>query len=190
VTTLTDLPTDLPVPVDDGAAAHLIGLNLPSIPLNSTDGSAVDLATLSGRTVVFCYPRTGQPGQPIAIGWDGIPGARGCTPQVCSFRDLFRDLRAAGAAAVFGLSTQSPEYQKEAATRLQLPYALLSDADFSFSAGLRLPVFSFNGETLIKRLTMIVDDGRISKMFYPVFPPNQSAAATLTWLQENPIRYG
>ena len=179
---LYQLPADLPVPVDDGGAAHLPGLRLPPVPLPSTAGGTVDLAALPGRTVVYGYPRTGRPDQDPLPGWDAIPGARGCTPQSCAFRDHYRELQALD-AAVFGLSTQTTADQREAVARLHLPYALLSDADLAFAHALRLPTFTVAGLPLLKRLTLIVRDGRIEHVFYPVFPPDQNAAAVIAWLQ-------
>ena len=182
------LPADLPVPSDDGACDHLPGLTLPSIPLPATDGTSVDLAALSGRTVVYAYPRTGRPDQDVPTGWDQIPGARGCTPQSCAFRDHHAELRALG-ARVFGLSTQDTAYQREAAERLHLPLPLLSDEDLGLSRALNLPTFTIDslpGQTMIKRLTLIVRDGRIEHVFYPVFPPDRNAADVLAWLAAHP----
>jgi len=175
-----ELPQDLPVPQDDGACDHLTGLQLPSIPLRSTGGHAVDLSKLSGRTVVYCYPRTGRPDQELPKGWNEIPGARGCTPQSCGFRDRYQELQKRG-LRVFGLSTQSTEYQQEAALRLHLPFDLLSDSGLVFTQALRLPTFDVEGMTLIKRLTLVVDGGQVIKVFYPVFPPDQSAATVAEW---------
>lgn len=175
------LPTDLPIPVDDGACNHLSGLRLPDISLSSTAGTKVNLAELSGRTVVYCYPRTGQPGQPVPAGWDIIPGARGCTPQSCAFRDRYQELQQLH-CNVYGLSTQDSDYQREAVARLHLPFPLLSDADLVFTKALRLPTFTFDGMTLIKRVTLIIEDGQIIKVFYPVFPPNQNATEVIAWL--------
>lgn len=177
-----ELPADLPVPVDDGACDHLLGLRLPAISLPSTAGGTVDLAALTGRTVVYCYPRTGRPGEPLPTGWDSIPGARGCTPESCGFRDHYRELRALD-VEVFGLSTQTTDYQREAAERLQLPFALLSDADLQLVRALRLPTFSVDGVTLIKRLTLILQNGQIEHVFYPVFPPDRHAQDVLDWLK-------
>jgi peroxiredoxin len=176
------LPEDLPVPVDDGACDHLPGMLLPGVTLASTAGGSVNLAELSGLTVVYAYPRTGEPDKDPPPGWDAIPGARGCTPQSCAFRDHYQELRARGAGAVFGLSTQTTDYQREAVERLHLPFALLSDADLAFARALRLPTFEVAGMTLIKRLTLIVVDGRIAHVFYPVFPPDRNAADVLGWL--------
>ncbi len=178
-----ELPNDLPVPEDDGAADHLPGLRLPHVPLASTAGEVVDLSTLPWRTVVYCYPMTGRPDRSLPAGWDEIPGARGCTPQSCSFRDHHADLRSLG-ANVFGMSTQDTDYQREAAARLHLPFALLSDADLAFAGALGLPTFDAEGMVLLKRLTLVIDDGRIEKVFYPVFPPDKSAEEVVEWLQD------
>lgn len=182
-----DLPTDLPRPVDDGACAHLAGFRIPSVELPATNGGPVDLSRLAGRTIVFCYPRTGRPNEPVPKSWDAIPGARGCTPQACSFRDSYQALIDAGADQIFGLSTQDSDYQKEAAERLHLPYSLLSDDKLLLSRALRLPTFDFAHMTLIKRTTLIIDKAVISKVFYPVFPPDESANETLAWLKEHPV---
>lgn len=175
------LPPDLPAPTDDGAADHLEGSGLPPVTLPATSGEAVDLSALAGTTVVYCYPRTGGPDGGLPAGWDEIPGARGCTPQSCSFRDHHEELGELG-ARVFGLSTQSTEYQREAAERLHLPFALLGDEGLDFARALGLPTFEVEGEVLTKRLTMILEDGGISKVFYPVFPPNESAQQVVEWL--------
>ena len=175
------LPQNLPVPVDDGACDHLPGMTLPPLPLPSNGGGEVDLAGLPGRTVIYCYPRTGRPDQDVPPGWNEIPGARGCTPQSCAFRDRHAELRALG-ARVFGLSTQETAYQREAAERLHLPFPLLSDARLAFTRALDLPTFETAGMTLIKRLTMIVGNGRIEHVFYPVFPPDADAGRVAAWL--------
>lgn len=182
---LYTLPTGLPVPVDDGACDHLPGLRLPSIPLPSTAGEVVDLSSLAGTGVVYCYPRTGEPDRESPPGWDDIPGARGCTPQSCAFRDHYGELQALG-ARVFGLSAQDTEYQREAAGRLHLPFALLSDAELAFARALRLPTFTTAGMELIKRLTLVIAAGRIEKVFYPVFPPDRNAADVVAWLRQHP----
>jgi peroxiredoxin len=179
------LPPDLPAPVDDGACRHLLGLEMPSIALPATDGRTIDLGALSARTVVYIYPRTGVPGQPLPAGWDAIPGARGCTPQSYAFRDRHAELAALG-AEVYGLSTQTTAYQKEMAERLHLPFPVLSDARFELCSALRLPTFDVDGMRLIKRLTLIVADGRIAAVFYPVFPPDRNAGAVIDWLRNNP----
>jgi peroxiredoxin len=179
----TRLPDDLPAPEDDGACDHLVGMRMPALALPSTTGGLVDLSDLPGpRTVIYAYPRTGRPGEALPTGWDAIPGARGCTPQTCAFRDHQGELRAEG-AAVFGLSTQDTDYQREMAERLHLPFAILSDADLAFTHALRLPTFEVDGMTLIKRLTLIVRDGAIEHVLYPVFPPDRSALDVLAWLQ-------
>jgi peroxiredoxin len=179
------LPADLPVPEDDGAARHLAGMRLPTVSLQATDGAKVDLARLAGRTVVYIYPRTGRPGVALPEGWDGIPGARGCTPQSCSFRDHFAELKSLGVANLFGLSTQDTEYQREAADRLHLPFPILSDAGLQLARAVGLPTFEVAGMTLLKRMVLIIDDGVIARMFYPVFPPDESAAAVVDWLRSS-----
>jgi peroxiredoxin len=182
---LLELPNDLPRPIDDGAADHLTGLAVPDLALSATDGAAVNLANLRGRTVVYAYPRTGEPGKPLIEGWDAIPGARGCTPQSCAFRDHFAELKQLGVAQLFGLSTQDTAYQHEAAERLHLPFAILSDAALNFTRALRLPTFSAGGMTLLKRLTLVIDDGKIVKVFYPVFPPDKNADEVIAWLRSS-----
>lgn len=179
------LPEGLPVPTDDGACDHLPGTVLPSVELPSTAGYAVDLSSLPGRTVVYIYPRTGRPDEEPLPGWDEIPGARGCTPQSCAFRDHYQELSALG-ARVFGLSSQTTDYQQEAAERLRLPFPLLSDAGLGFAHALRLPTFEAGGMVLIKRITLVVRDGRIEKLFYPVFPPDKNAEEVIAWLEANP----
>jgi peroxiredoxin len=181
-----DLPEGIPVPTDDGAADHLPGMEVPSVALVSTSGETVDLSSLSGTTVVYCYPMTGRPDRDLPQGWDEIPGARGCTPQSCSFRDHHAELRDLG-ARVFGLSTQDTEYQREAAERLRLPFELLSDEDLAFAKALDLPVFEAEGMALLKRLTLVIKDGRVEKVFYPVFPPNENAEEVIRWLLQNPL---
>jgi peroxiredoxin len=186
---LYQLPDDLPVPVDDGAARHLPGLMLPAIALPSTDGKLVRLddAAIS-LAVVYCYPRTGRP-DAISLGgteaWNAIPGARGCTPQSCGYRDHYQELRRLG-AQMYGLSTQTTEYQREAVSRLQLPFALLSDAAGEFTAALRLPWFEVEGVRLLKRLTLIIAQGRIRHCLYPVFPPDKDAESVITWIRDHP----
>src|SRR5688500_10843922 len=150
------LPEGLPAPQDDGACGHLVGMRVPPVRLRSTEGESVDLSTLAGHTVVYCYPRTGRPDEDPLPGWDAIPGARGCTPQSCGFRDHYSELIALGVQNVFGLSTQGTAYQREAAQRLHLPFALLSDEKLELAHGLALPTFEVAGLTLIKRLTMVL----------------------------------
>jgi peroxiredoxin len=181
------LPPDLPRPVDDGAASHLRGLAMPKLSLPSTSGGSVDLSALRApRTVIYCYPMTGVPGKPLPEGWDMIPGARGCTPQTCAFRDLFAELKSAGASHVFGLSTQSNTYQAEMASRLHLPFPVLSDEKLELTRALDLPTMEVAGLTMIKRLALIIDSARVSHVFYPVFPPDRNAGDVLAWLKENP----
>ena len=179
------LPPDIPAPQDDGGARHLSGAKLPDIALPATDGTAINLSKLNGRTVVYVYPRTGVPGIDPPDGWDQIPGARGCTPQSCSFRDHFDELKRLGVAQLFGLSTQDTAYQAEAATRLHLPFAVLSDEKLALTRALKLPTFSTAGMTLLKRMAFVIDDGVISKVFYPVFPPDKNAAEVIAWLQRS-----
>ncbi len=180
-----ELPEDLPAPEDDGACDHLPGMTLPSLALPSISGEQVDLSKTMGRVVVYIYPRTGRPDQELPTGWNEIPGARGCTPQSCSFRDHHAELAALG-TDVFGLSTQTTEYQKEMADRLHLPFEVLSDAELKFARALKLPTFEVDGMTLINRTTLILRDGKIEKVFYPVFPPDKSADEVIEWLKENP----
>ena len=177
------IPQDQPEPEDDGACDHLPGMRMPSVSLRSTAGDLVDLSNLTGTTVVYCYPLTGRPDQNLPPGWDDIPGARGCTPQSCAFRDHHAELKELG-ARVFGLSTQDTAYQREAAERLHLPFPLLSDENLEFARALELPTFEAEGMTLIKRLTLVVEGGEIRKVFYPVFPPGRNAEDVLSWLSE------
>ena len=178
------LPDDLPRPVDDGAADHLPGTNVPSVELAATDGASVRLDELTGLTIVYAYPWTGRPGQPLlAEHWDSIPGARGCTPETCAFRDHHADLLAAGASGVYGLSTQDSDYQRELAERLHLPFSILSDAKLELARALRLPTFEIGGETLIKRLTLAIRAGVIERVWYPVFPPDRHAEEVLADLR-------
>jgi peroxiredoxin len=178
------LPDDLPVPKNDGAADHLTGLELPALELPSTLGSVADLAELSRqRLVVYMYPMTGVPGQPPPKGWDDIPGARGCTPQSCAYRDSLAEFSALGATVV-GISAQSPEEQREFAEREHIPFALLSDSGLRLAGQLHLPTFTADGMILYKRLTFVARAGKIARAFYPVFPPNRNAAEVLTWLAE------
>jgi peroxiredoxin len=184
-TDMYSLPADLPVPVDDGAARHLPGRRVPALALPSTAGRLLQLDALgSGWTVLFCYPRTGHPDEPGPPEWDAIPGARGCTPQACSYRDRHAEMRGLG-AQVFGVSTQSTAYQQEMAERLHLPYEVLSDADFRLTEALALPTFEAGGMRLLKRLTLLVQAGRIEACFYPVFPPDADAEHVLGWLREH-----
>lgn len=181
------LPANLPKPVDDGACRHLVGLRLPHLELPSTSGRIVSLPERKApRTVIYCYPMTGAPGKPLPDGWDNIPGARGCTPESCGFRDRYAEF-AELASDVFGLSTQVTEYQKEMTQRLQLPFEVLSDADFKLCDALGLPTFEVDRMRLIKRLTLVIRRGIIETVFYPVFPPDENAEQVIGWLHRNPI---
>jgi peroxiredoxin len=181
------LPPNIPAPQDDGAAAHLAGMTLPDLALpatqNAQSAAQVNLSALKGRTVVYIYPRTGVPGTDLPPGWNDIPGARGCTPQSCSFRDHFGELQRFGVAQLFGLSTQDTAYQQEAATRLHLPFAILSDENLALTKALKLPTFVTSGMTLLKRMALVINDGVIVKAFYPVFPPDKNAEEVIAWLQ-------
>jgi peroxiredoxin len=172
----------IPKPTDDGAASHLVGMRAPSVPLPATDGTTVDLSSLPGLVVVYAYPRTGIPGVENPAGWDLIPGARGCTPQSCAFRDHFAELKVLGVNRLFGLSTQDTAYQREVADRLHLPFPILSDEHFRFAEALRLPTFQTSGMRLLKRLTLAIKDGKIEHVFYPVFPPDRNASDVIAWL--------
>lgn len=183
------LPSDLPVPVDDGAANRLLGSRVPEIALPATDGREVSLGSIRGRrVVVYAYPRTGRPGEaPLVDDWDLIPGARGCTPETCGFRDHHAELTAAG-AEVFGLSTQDTAYQQELVSRLKLPYAILSDSALALTRAWGLPHFKAGGQTLLRRLTLVITDGVVEHLWYPVFPPDSHADQVLAWLHAEPAR--
>jgi peroxiredoxin len=176
------LPPDLPVPEDDGAADHLPGAALPDVRLPATTGGTMAIGDAGDLVVAYVYPRTGTPGEPLPTGWDEIPGARGCTPQSCAFRDHRADLDALGAAVV-GVSAQTSEDQREFAQREHIPYPLLADPGLELAAALRLPTFSVDGMTLYRRITLIARSGRIERVFYPVFPPDRNAAEVVAWLQ-------
>jgi peroxiredoxin len=178
----TTFPSHLPVPQDDGACSHLTGSKIPSIPLSDSSGNTVDVASLSGLTILFCYPRTGAPGETITDDWNSIPGARGCTPQACSFRDELAELQKLGVKNVFGLSTQDSPYQAEAKHRLHLPYELLSDENLTFAKALKLPTFEWQDKALIKRLALAIEDAEIIHVWYPVFPPDSNAKEVVEWL--------
>jgi peroxiredoxin len=183
-----DLPANLPVPKDDGGARHLKGMAMPDLELPSTSNRRVNLAKIQApRLVLYAYPMTGRPDRTLPAGWDDIPGARGCTPETCGFRDHHKDL-AKLHAEVFGVSTQSTEYQREMVERLEVPFEVLSDEHFALTEALRLPTFSVDGMTLMKRLTLIVENGRIAHVFYPVFPPDKHAEEVIAWLNGNPLR--
>ncbi len=179
------LPLELPAPQDDGAARHLAGVRLPDLALPATDGSSVNLSKLRGRTVVYIYPRTGQPGKALPEGWDEFPGARGCTPQSCAFRDHFGELKQLGVAHLFGLSTQDTAYQREAVERLHLPFLVLSDEKLALARAIKLPMFDIAGMTLFKRMALVIDDGAITKSFYPVFPPDKNAEQVIAWIKSS-----
>ena len=186
VTSFSELPDNLPVPEDDGACDHLVGMMIPDISLASTAGEKVMISGLSGVTVLYCYPMTGRPGEELPAGWDDIPGARGCTPQSCAFRDASDQITALN-ARIFGLSTQDTAYQNEMATRLHLPFAVLSDAKYALSTALRLPLFEAGGMRLIKRVTLIISDGQITAVHYPIFPSHSDpewVISTLSSLKE------
>ncbi|MCX7361565.1 MAG: peroxiredoxin [Alphaproteobacteria bacterium] len=176
----------IPAPPDDGAARHLAGARMAAIALAATDGGTIDLSGLAGRVVVYAYPRTGRPGIANPDGWDMIPGARGCTPQSCSFRDHFAELKTLGVERLFGLSTQDPDYQKEAVARLHLPFAMLSDDGLKLTRAMSLPTLEVDGMMLLKRFTLVIDDGVVTHVFYPVFPPDRNAGDVIEWLSRNP----
>ena len=180
----SSLPDDLPVPTDDGAADHLPGAAMPDLELQATDGTQVTLSRLGkGRTIIYIYPMTGKPGVELPEGWDLIPGARGCTLESCGFRNHFRELQEAGARRVYGLSSQSTEYQAEVVERLHLPFPMISDPDFELASTLGLPTFSAPGhDQLYSRMTLVIRDGAIERAFYPVFPPDEHASEVLDWL--------
>ncbi|MBS2537897.1 redoxin family protein [Catenulispora sp. NF23] len=182
------LPSGLPVPQDDGAADHLPGMPVPELALPSTANEDIGLAALGkDRTILYLYPLTGRPEEDIPEGWNSIPGARGCTTEACDFRDHYEELLEAGAARVFGLSSQDTAYQQEVVDRLRLPFAMLSDTAFRLAGALSLPTFDFRGEALYKRITLVVRDGAVEHAFYPVFPPDRHAGQVLAWLKENPL---
>ncbi len=179
---MTEDWADIPAPQDDGGAAHLEGMAWPSLALPGTDGAQHDLSAVPGRVVVYVYPMTSRPDVPSPDGWAQIPGAKGCTPQSCAFRDHAADLKARGVSAIFGLSVQNTDWQAEAAARMHLPFALLSDADLRLAGALQLPTMEVAGMTLLKRMALVLEDGVIVKVFYPVFPPDRNAADVMDWL--------
>jgi peroxiredoxin len=183
MTNLNQLPEDLPVPEDDGLADHLIGMHLPNVSLKATNGSLINPSEVAGCLVIYCYPMTGQPNVPLPEGWDQIPGARGCTPQSCAFRDHYQELQELD-AHVFGLSVQDSDYQQEMATRLHLPFPVLSDADYQFQKALNLPIFTAAGMKLLKRLTLISDHGLIKAVHYPIFPSDADPDWVLNFLRQ------
>ena len=184
----TTFPRDLPVPEDDGACAHLSNFRIPSLSISTTSGNHIDLSSLPGLTILFCYPRTGEPGEDIPDSWNAIPGARGCTPQACGFRDTTEKLYKLGVNSLFGLSTQNTEYQKEAKDRLHLPYDLLSDERLKFVEALKLPTFEWDHRRLVKRLALAIEDAHIIKVWYPVFPPDRNAEDVVQWLENERLR--
>ena len=180
------LPDNLPVPVDDGSAEHLAGRTLPALSLPASDGTVVQLDQVSdGRWLIFVYPTTGIPGQELPLGWDQIPGARGCTTEACGFRDNFADLLDAGLDAIYGLSSQQSRYQHELVERLRLPYPMLSDRSFALEQSLGLPTFEVGASTFYKRLTMVIRKTTIEHVFYPIFPPNEHARDVLAWIHDH-----
>ena len=155
---------------------------VPPVALPATTGESIAVGELPGRTVLFCYPRTGRPDEELPPGWNAIPGARGCTPETCGFRDAHSQFTDLG-ARVMALSTQPPDYQREMAERLRLPFPVLSDESLELTDALGLPTFETSGMTLLKRLTLVIDDGRVARVFYPVFPPDTHAAEVLAWVR-------
>jgi peroxiredoxin len=188
MTHLNQLPTDLPIPQDDGAADHLVGMRVPTLLLNASTGGQLNLGAIQGRLVIYCYPMTGQPNVPLPDGWDQIPGARGCTPQSCSFRDHSQELGSLGAKVV-GLSVQSTEYQQEMVDRLHLPFLVVSDIDYQFQRALQLPTFVAAGMTLLKRITLIANDGVIEAVHYPIFPSDSDPTWVISYLKDTPAKY-
>lgn len=184
MTNLSQLPTDLPIPEDDGSTNHLRGMKLPNLALSATNGKTVNFANIKGKLVIYCYPMTGQPNVALPDGWDQIPGARGCTPQSCSFRDHYQELQALGAEVV-GLSVQSTEYQKEMADRLHLPFSVLSDANYQFQKKLNMPTFEAAGMTLLKRVTLIANNGVIDAVHYPIFPSDSDPEWVMAYLKNH-----
>lgn len=184
----TALPEGLPVPTDDGAARHLPGRRLPQIAIATSDGTLLDFAKLpAGRSIIYFYPLTGRPDVALPDGWDSIPGARGCSTEACDFRDHFADLKALGVTSVYGASSQGSDYQDEVVQRLQLPFAMISDEGFELDSALDLPTFAADGhDRLYSRMTLVIRDGVIEHVFYPIFPPNTHARQVLDWLRRNP----
>lgn len=182
MTNLNQLPENLPVPEDDGSTDHLKGMKLPNVSLNATTGVAINLSQIKDKLVIYCYPMTGQPNVPLPEGWDEIPGARGCTPQSCSYRNHYQELKLLGAEVV-GLSVQSTGYQKEMADRLHLPFPIISDENFAFQKALNIPTFSVAGITLLKRVTLIANDGVIEAVHFPIFPSDSDPAWVMEYLK-------
>jgi len=184
MTNLNQLPTDLPIPQDDGSTNHLKGLKLPNLSLNASNGKAINLADIKGKLVVYCYPMTGQPNVALPEGWDQIPGARGCTPQSCTFRDHYQELQELG-AEVLALSVQSTEYQKEMVDRLHLPFQVVSDVNYQFQKALNLPTFVAAGMKLLKRVTLIANNGVIEAVHYPIFPSDSDPSWVIDYLKSH-----
>ena len=184
MTNFSELPADLPIPQDDGLTDHLKGMKLPKVILEATDGRMIELSAIKGKLVIYCYPMTGRPNVALPDGWDQIPGARGCTPQSCAFRDCYQELRSLG-AEVMGLSVQTAEYQKEMANRLHLPFPVVSDANYQFQKALNMPTFVTAGMTLLKRVTLIANHGVIEAVHYPIFPSDSDAAWVLDYLKSH-----
>jgi peroxiredoxin len=186
-TNLMQLPPNLPRPKDDGGARHLKGMVLPDVELPSTANRRVNLSKVSApRVVIYAYPMTGRPDRQLPRGWDDIPGARGCTPETCGFRDHHKDL-AKLQTEVFGVSTQDTPYQQEMVKRLEVPFEVLSDEHMELTRALKLPIFTVEGMTLLKRLTLVARNARIEHVFYPVFPPDQHAVEVIAWLKKHPV---
>ena len=181
---LTDIPQDLPIPIDDGKCNHLTNSYLPDVILNSTKDEKINLSKLQGLWVLYFYPMTGRPDVKLPDGWNEIPGARGCTPQSCSFKDNFEKLKSLN-ANVYGISTQSTNYQKEVKERLHLPYEILSDENLELTKKLDLPTFEIENMILTKRVTLICKDGEIVKFFYPVFPPDKNVDEVISWIEKS-----
>jgi len=179
-----ELPPNLPIPTDDGAANHLKGMRLPQLALKATNGATIQLGEIKNKLVIYCYPMTGQPNVPLPEGWDQIPGARGCTPQSCAYRDHYQELQALG-AEVIGLSVQSHDYQKELAERLHLPFPIVSDVNYEFQKALNIPTFITAGMTLLKRVTLIVNQGIIEAVHYPIFPSDSDAPWVVNYLKSH-----
>jgi len=174
----------IPAPKLDVSLEYLNNFIIPEIKLQSTSGDEIDLSKLIGLTIIYVYPMTGQPNVALPQGWDEIPGARGCTPQSCSFRDNFSELKNLNIKNIFGLSSQTTKYQKEMSERLHLPYSILSDEKLIFTNALKLPTFKIDNMNLIKRITLILNNNKIIKYFYPVFPPDQNVNEVISWLKK------
>ena len=184
MTNYNELPKNLPIPEDDGATNHLIGMRLPRVSLKATNGVIIHLGDIEGKVVIYCYPMTGQPNVALPEGWDQIPGARGCTPQSCAYRDHYQELQSLG-AEVIGLSVQTTEYQKEMAERLHLPFPVVSDAEYQFQKALNMPTFIAAGASLLKRVTLIANHGVIDAVHYPIFPSDSDAAWVINYLKSH-----